>query len=74
MSDYIGNSEHADHDKESKNFHLIENYQSTLKAAEQGREEPDNARNYLQESQKADLSILIGEFDAAKQDYLYDPI
>lgn len=34
MSNYIGNSEHADQDKESKNFHLIENYQSIDKAKE----------------------------------------
>ena len=26
MSEYLGNGEHADHDQESKNFHLVENY------------------------------------------------
>lgn len=47
MSNYIGNGEHADHDQESKNFHLVENYQSIHKEAD-NKEETDNARNYLQ--------------------------
>ena len=48
MGDYIGNGEHADHDQESKNFHLVENYQSTHKVPEKEKDDLGNARNYLQ--------------------------
>jgi hypothetical protein len=65
-----------DIDQESRHYHMADGYSSIHYKKTGAAEEniSETGAGLIQQPQRADFSILIGEFDVPKAEYLYDPI